>query len=38
MTDNALRRFLQIREKYDPQEMFIGYRGLAKVLDEHPKL
>ncbi|KAK0662708.1 Inactive tetrahydrocannabinolic acid synthase [Lasiodiplodia hormozganensis] len=38
MTDNALKRFLQIREKYDPQEMFIGYRGLAKVLDRYPKL
>ncbi|KAK7715950.1 hypothetical protein SLS57_006701 [Botryosphaeria dothidea] len=33
MTDKALRKFLQIREKYDPQEMFIGHRGPAKALE-----
>ncbi|GME45639.1 putative FAD-linked oxidoreductase YvdP [Neofusicoccum parvum] len=38
MTDNALKRFLQIREKYDPQEMFVGYRGLAKILSTPTKL
>ncbi|KAH7051198.1 hypothetical protein B0J12DRAFT_718870 [Macrophomina phaseolina] len=38
MTDKALRRFLQIREKYDPHEMFIGHRGLARALEVSVKL
>ncbi|KAJ5631956.1 hypothetical protein N7490_008295 [Penicillium lividum] len=28
MSDRALKRFLQIRESWDPKEMFIGYHGL----------
>ncbi|KAG2419171.1 hypothetical protein HFD88_002277 [Aspergillus terreus] len=33
MTDSALSKWLQIREKWDPSETFIGHRGFATTLD-----
>ncbi|KAJ6085353.1 hypothetical protein N7499_004982 [Penicillium canescens] len=33
MTDSALSKWLQIREKWDPSETFIGHRGFASTLD-----
>ncbi|KAJ0122288.1 hypothetical protein J7T55_002801 [Diaporthe amygdali] len=33
MTDSALKKWLRIREKWDPSEAFIGYRGFASALD-----
>ncbi|PPJ61061.1 hypothetical protein CBER1_07394 [Cercospora berteroae] len=32
MTDTNLKKWLQIREKWDPTEMFVGYRGFAQTL------
>jgi hypothetical protein len=38
MTDSALRRWLQIRRKWDPEEMFTGYRGFSSILNDGAKL
>ncbi|CAK1365406.1 unnamed protein product [Cercospora beticola] len=32
MTDTNLKKWLQIREKWDPTEMFVGHRGFAQTL------
>ncbi|EEU33648.1 uncharacterized protein NECHADRAFT_89277 [Fusarium vanettenii 77-13-4] len=34
MTDSALKKWLQIRGKWDPSETFIGHRGFSSVLDD----
>ncbi|KEZ40254.1 Uncharacterized protein SAPIO_CDS8729 [Scedosporium apiospermum] len=33
MTDSAMTKWLKIREKYDPEERFIGYRSFKKSLE-----
>ncbi|TVY69527.1 FAD-linked oxidoreductase sorD [Fusarium oxysporum f. sp. cubense] len=33
MTDSALKKWLEIRSKWDPSETFIGHRGFSSVLD-----
>jgi hypothetical protein len=33
MTDSALKKWLEIRNKWDPSETFIGYRGFSTTLD-----
>ncbi|KAF9872122.1 hypothetical protein CkaCkLH20_10459 [Colletotrichum karsti] len=33
MTDSALRKWLQIRQKWDPSETFVGHRGFASILE-----
>ncbi|KFZ07603.1 hypothetical protein V501_06292, partial [Pseudogymnoascus sp. VKM F-4519 (FW-2642)] len=38
MSDTALKRWLQIRAKWDPAETFIGYRAFEKSLDFDLKL
>ncbi|KIW97411.1 uncharacterized protein Z519_02804 [Cladophialophora bantiana CBS 173.52] len=35
MTDSALRKWLSIREKYDPKGLFTGHHGFASVLPEN---
>ncbi|OCL12642.1 FAD-binding domain-containing protein [Glonium stellatum] len=32
MTDSALTRWLEVREKWDPEEMFVGHRGFSDIL------
>ncbi|CAH0024577.1 unnamed protein product [Clonostachys rhizophaga] len=34
MTDSALKKWLEIRDKWDPSETFIGHRGFSSVLDK----
>ncbi|EWZ52442.1 uncharacterized protein FOBCDRAFT_266441 [Fusarium oxysporum Fo47] len=33
MTDSALKKWLEIRNRWDPSETFIGHRGFTSVLD-----
>jgi hypothetical protein len=35
MTDSALRKWLKIRAKYDPKELFTGHHGFDRVLPEN---
>ncbi|KAK5064365.1 hypothetical protein LTR84_000198 [Exophiala bonariae] len=35
MTDSALRKWLKIRAKYDPYELFTGHHGFDNVLPEN---
>ncbi|KAJ4129626.1 hypothetical protein NW754_003908 [Fusarium falciforme] len=37
MTDSALRKWLEIRSKWDPSERFIGHRGFSSILDSEAK-
>ncbi|KAH7344396.1 hypothetical protein BKA66DRAFT_434134 [Pyrenochaeta sp. MPI-SDFR-AT-0127] len=34
MTDSALKKWLLIRAKWDPDEMFAGYKGFKSILDQ----
>lgn len=34
MTDRALKRWLQIRKKWDPKELFVGHRGFSSILQK----
>jgi hypothetical protein len=34
MTNSALRKWLKLRAKYDPNELFTGYHGFDSVLVE----
>ncbi|KAH7376902.1 hypothetical protein B0T11DRAFT_273091 [Plectosphaerella cucumerina] len=34
MTESALKKWLQIREKWDPSETFVGHRGFASTLGQ----
>jgi hypothetical protein len=36
MSDTALRKWLKAREKWDPDEVFVGHKGFASILDEIP--
>ncbi|KAL1854964.1 hypothetical protein Plec18170_004376 [Paecilomyces lecythidis] len=38
MTNTALRKWLRIRERWDPAETFIGYRGFIRSLDLDARL
>ncbi|KAH7111481.1 hypothetical protein B0J13DRAFT_660004 [Dactylonectria estremocensis] len=38
MTDTALTKWLEIRQKWDPEESFIGYRGFVKTLGHKPRI